>query len=118
VFLDNESEIIAEMERSVFQRELAKYKIVRNEDYIKPREKRPEVKRIEARPVVSEGPKVKLTRGTESESSSFWDLMTSAARELLSEEETTRFLSALRQNYTDVPELINMEDLNYAASLI
>ncbi len=59
---------------------------------------RPEVKRIEARPIVSEGPKVKLaSKVAESESKSFWDLITAASRELLSEEETEQFLTALRQ---------------------
>lgn len=58
---------------------------------------RPETKRIEARPIVSEGPKVKLTKVAESESKAFWDLMNAAARELLSEEETEQFLAALRQ---------------------
>eukprot|EP01033_Poteriospumella_lacustris_P003353 gene3353-2476_t len=107
------------MEREAFQRELAKYKIVRSENYIKPREKRPEIKRIEARPVVSEGPKVKLHKvAGESESQSFWDLIKAAARELLTEEETEQFLTALRQNYNDVPEMINLEDLNFAASLL
>lgn len=102
--------------------------IVRSEDYIKPREKvptahwfrveecciswliflsmqRPEIKRIEARPVVSEGPKVKLNKvAGESESQSFWDLIKAAARELLTEEETEQFLTALRQvtSYTVV----------------
>jgi len=108
------------MEKEAFQRELAKYKIVRLEDYCRSRDKR----MIESRPAAArnapvhpEKVHVRLTN-TDAESRGFWELMEVASRELLTVEETARFMAALRQSYKEVPDSINLEDLNYAASLV
>eukprot|EP01039_Chlorochromonas_danica_P004587 gene4587-5029_t len=104
------------MERGAFEKELAKYKIVRLEDHYTPRLKtNVSAVRSSPRPLPSadkEKKKIVL------EDDKFWTLIEKVAADILSEEEVSKFLAALKKAYADVPELVNLEDLNVAASLV
>lgn len=71
------------------------------------------------RPVPSEQikRKVNLEEAAKGDAS-FWVLMEKLASELLSAEEVTKFMENLKKVYADFPEMVNLEDLNVAASLI
>mmetsp|Transcript_7921 Transcript_7921/g.8669 ORF Transcript_7921/g.8669 Transcript_7921/m.8669 type:complete len:113 (-) Transcript_7921:41-379(-) len=108
------------MERQAFEKELGKYSIARLADFYRPRLKRQETKTAAPRLTLGDkGEKEKFKLVDESQQNvGFWDLMEKAAKEILSPEETEKFLAAVRKNYKDVPDLINLEDLNYAASIL
>jgi len=124
------------MDREAFDKELVKYKIIRLEDYYRPRSKRAEVKITQPAKITNEPSTSSSTTASKSRtvvpvnlSASeeveeeikelpFWELMEKNAREIFTAEETKKFMSALRLNYEDISEYVNLEDLNSAATLL
>eukprot|EP01031_Cornospumella_fuschlensis_P037683 gene37683-45779_t len=109
------------MDRATFEKELAKYAIVRDEDYCKPRSKNNLISiKPSPRPVpLGESNKKKiLVDESGSGEVSFWTLMEKVGADILTPEENEKFMSAMKKTYGDVNELINLEDLNNAAQLV
>lgn len=71
------------------------------------------------RPQPSEPGKQKLhLQGGNNADAKFWDMMEAVAAGALSAEETATFIGNMKKVYADLPEMVNLEDLNVAASLI
>lgn len=90
------------MDEATFEKELAKYKVVRKMDYYKQRYIKPSKKQQEKRelPVASKPAittTVAKTKSTTSETVAFWDVVAASPRSGLSGPDWNRFVTAMKQ---------------------
>eukprot|EP00428_Durinskia_dybowskii_P077826 CAMPEP_0170358958 /NCGR_PEP_ID=MMETSP0117_2-20130122/2497_1 /TAXON_ID=400756 /ORGANISM="Durinskia baltica, Strain CSIRO CS-38" /LENGTH=111 /DNA_ID=CAMNT_0010613185 /DNA_START=30 /DNA_END=365 /DNA_ORIENTATION=- len=106
------------MDESQFKKELGKYKVVRLEDFYRPRFKKVEAKSTGSKHVHADrkpaGEKDKVKIDTKEQS--FWVLMESALLEVMSASEAGVVIGKMRKSMNEVPGSINLEDLDTAAS--
>lgn len=104
------------MDQVAFNRELAKYKVVRPDDYIKEQRK---VKRSVAKtPLIRNGDKTQVVERklTINEKDAFWEILEVILREKanLSRTEVTNFVNIMKKSKAEMMELVNLDDLNAA----
>lgn len=100
-----------------FQKELAKYKVVRRADHHKIREKQKRVASV--KPVTGAANTVSATsrvptRPSTGQAAEFWALLEStvASSGILSQSETDQFIQKLRKEQEIVSRQVNLDDLN------